>query len=158
MTRVYDVQSGRKLSTVQSEWLASSELKVLMSIDSVRGQSVQSGETAVKPVWICDSSLQFLSPLNLPAKEQYTVSLQVTIGGQRTMLIGRITWRRKDKRGYLYSCQFTGGQVKRLHWNLQMAWSMLLQMSTAERRKSYERSSLLLDHGVGRGLLVDVIG
>jgi hypothetical protein len=35
---------------------------------------------------------------------------------------------------------------------------MLLQMSTAERRKSYERSSLLLDHGVGRGLLVDVIG
>lgn len=157
MTRV-QAHTNRKLSTVQSEWIASNDLTVLMSISSVRGQSVQSGESAVKPVWISDSSLQFLSPLNLPINEQYIVQLQVTIGGRRTMLLGRITWRRKDKKGYMYSCQFTGGQQKRLHWNLQMAWKDWMQMTTDERRRTYERSSLLLDTGVGRGLLVDVIG
>lgn len=152
------VQASRKLSSVQKEWMASNDLAVLLSIDSVRGKSVESGETAVKPVWISDSSLQFLSPLNLPINEQYIVRLQVTIGGRRTMLLGRLTWRRKEKKGYLYSCQFSGGQQKRLHWNLQLAWRELLQMTTEERRRSYERSSLLLDSGVGRGLLVDVIG
>ncbi|PWV93796.1 hypothetical protein DFQ01_13435 [Paenibacillus cellulosilyticus] len=157
MTRAFDVQ-GRKLSTVQSEWMASNDLSVLISIDSVRGKSVQSGESAVKPVWICDSSLQFVSALNLPINGNYTVQLQVTISGRRTMLLGRITWRRKDKKGYMYNCQFTGGQLKRLHWNLQLVLREWLQMSTDERRKSYERSSMLLDNGVGRGLLVDVIG
>ncbi|GMK41151.1 hypothetical protein PCCS19_42070 [Paenibacillus sp. CCS19] len=152
------VEAGRKLSTIQKEWLASNDLVVLMSIDSVRGKSVQSGESKVKPVWISDSSLQFLSPLNLPVNEQYTVSLQITIGGRQTMLLGRVTWSRKAKKGFLYSCQFTGGQLKRLHWNLQLAWREWMQMSTDERRRSYARSSLLLDTGVGRGLLVDVIG
>lgn len=157
MSRV-QVEAGRKLSTVQKEWLASNALEVLMSIDSVRDKSVQSGESKVNPVWISDSSLQFLSPLNLPINEQYTVSLQITIGGRRTMLLGRVTWRRKDKKGFMYSCQFTGGQLKRLHWNLQLAWRDWMQMSTDERRLRYERSSLLLDTGIGRGLLVDVIG
>ncbi|MBD3921499.1 hypothetical protein H8B09_22215 [Paenibacillus sp. PR3] len=152
------VQASRKLSTVQKEWMASNDLAVLLSIDSVRGKSVESGETAVKPIWISDSSLQFLLPLNLPINEQYIVRLQVTIDGRRTMLLGRLTWRRKEKKGFLYSCQFTGGQLKRLHWNLQLAWKVRLNMSTEERRRSYERSNLLLDSGVGRGLLVDVIG
>jgi|GEM_PF-1221802 hypothetical protein len=152
------VPAGRKLSTILQEWMASSDLAVLLSIDSVRGKSVESGETAVRPVWISDSSLQFLSPLNLPITEQYIVRLQVTIGGRRTMLLGRLTWKRKEKKGYLYSCQFTGGQLKRLHWNLQAAWKERLNMSTEERRRSYERSLLQLDMGVGRGLLVDVVG
>jgi len=131
-------------------------MRVVMSINSVKGQTVQSRRIEVLPAQIHSHGIQFVTPLDLPAYGEYTLRLELSSRHYRRTMTAVVVWKRETKGGYLYGCSFRGGQ--RLHMSVRHSWEEERARSAPGDCFIYDGKGVIRNASSNYGLAMDVSG